>query len=450
MKKLFAGTALCSLLMAATVVVAQDVKKCATDELIHSIIAKDPSAQAKLDAYEKDVQQRAAILATEQANNATQKTTASKYSIALAFHVVLTQAQLDQIGGTQGLYNRVVSQIEVLNTDFNAQNTDAIPSAFASLKGNPDMSFGLAHTKPDGSGTIGIEILIKPAGFTGYEQTDNSLKRTSAGGLDPWDNSRYLNIWITNITTSSGGEILGYAYNPKLASVMLGDPGLMGVVVDFLAFGKRSSVVQQFFVNADKGRTMVHEFGHFFTLNHIWGNTSVGNGNCNDDDGVDDTPRQSDANQSNCPTFPKASCINANPGEMFMNYMDYVYDACMAMFSKGQVTRMQSEFVTGGGSINLPKNINLFSWPSGVENVSMTNEIDVVPNPSNGIFTITYGNGLKQVTINNMLGQVVKQIPVTNQQSGTMSVNIIDAGKGMYTIQCLYNEGIVSKKVIVQ
>lgn len=81
--------------------------------------------------------------------------------------------------------------------------------------------------------------MIKPSTFTGFDVSDNSAKRTTSGGLNPWDNKRYLNIWIFNITNgSSSGEILGYAYNPALATNVLGDANLMGVCVDYRAFGK--------------------------------------------------------------------------------------------------------------------------------------------------------------------------------------------------------------------
>jgi hypothetical protein len=107
----------------------------------------------------------------------------------------------------------------------------------------------------------------------------------------------------------------------------------MGVVLDYLAFGKKTSVTQYFQSGSERGRTMVHELGHYFTLKHIWGDTPVGSGTCSDDDGVGDTPQQKDANQSVCPTFPKANCANSTGGEMFMDFMDYVPDICMRMFS---------------------------------------------------------------------------------------------------------------------
>ena len=87
----------------------------------------------------------------------------------------------------------------------------------------------------------------------------------------------------------------------------------------------------------DLGRTGTHEVGHYFNLDHVWG---PGNGGCGQDDGVADTPLQSAPNYS-CPSFPETdNCSGLPNGVMFSNYMDYVDDACMTIFTTGQKTRM--------------------------------------------------------------------------------------------------------------
>jgi hypothetical protein len=40
--------------------------------------------------------------------------------------------------------------------------------------------------------------------------------------------------------------------------------------------------------------------------------------------------------------FPHVSCNNGPNGDMFMNYMDYVDDAAMFMFSTSQAERMRA------------------------------------------------------------------------------------------------------------
>ena len=82
------------------------------------------------------------------------------------------------------------------------------------------------------------------------------------------------------------------------------------------------------------GRTTTHEVGHYLNLLHLWGKNANGCG----DDLVEDTPDQSLPHYG-CPDYPQLSCFTSN---MFMNFMDYVDDACMYMFSKGQGLRMRT------------------------------------------------------------------------------------------------------------
>ena len=42
------------------------------------------------------------------------------------------------------------------------------------------------------------------------------------------------------------------------------------------------------------------------------------------------------------PAFPHVTCNNGPNGDMFMNYMDYVDDDTMVMFTLGQVARMNA------------------------------------------------------------------------------------------------------------
>jgi hypothetical protein len=56
---------------------------------------------------------------------------------------------------------------------------------------------------------------------------------------------------------------------------------------------------------------------------------------------VADTPNAEGPNFGK-PTFPKVSCSNGPSGDMFMNYMDYVDDDSMFMFTPQQVARMHT------------------------------------------------------------------------------------------------------------
>ena len=157
-------------------------------------------------------------------------------------------------------------------------------------------------------------------GFTG----DDAVKSAATGGADAWPADQYLNLWVCRLA----GGLLGYAQFPG------GPAATDGVVVTHTGFGTTGTAAAPF----DRGRTTVHEVGHWLNLRHIWGDDF---GGCGGSDLVADTPNQGGSNVG-VPTFPTVSCANGPNGDMFMNYMDYVDDVAMVMFSAGQVTRMQA------------------------------------------------------------------------------------------------------------
>ena len=148
---------------------------------------------------------------------------------------------------------------------------------------------------------------------------------------------RYLNIWVCQL----GGGVLGYAQFPG------GDPATDGVVITTTAFGRGGTAQAPF----DLGRTTTHEVGDYLNLFHIWGNSILPN--CTDSDSVTDTPNQFGPNTGK-PTFPSASCGNTPHGDMFMNYMDYVDDDTMVMFTKEQVMRMHAALEFSRSRLGMP------------------------------------------------------------------------------------------------
>jgi len=219
---------------------------------------------------------------------------------------------------------QIKSQIRVLNKDYRAKNTDTskVPVPFKSLVADPQVTFALAKRDPQGKRTTGItRTKTTRSSFS----IDDGVKSPSTGGVAPWDTTRFLNIWVCTLSD----DLLGYAQFP-------GGPATTdGVVILNTAFGTSGSAAAPF----NKGRTATHEIGHYLNLSHIWGESRIPD--CSDDDFVTDTPKQFGPNTGK-PMFPHLSCGNGPNGDLFMNYMDYVDDAAMFMFSTSQVERMRA------------------------------------------------------------------------------------------------------------
>jgi hypothetical protein len=232
---------------------------------------------------------------------------------------------------------QIQSQLDVLNADYNAANPDRpqVPSVWTSLVGNAKINFKLAKKDPAGAATTGVNRRKTTA--NGFGQNDG-VKFQSSGGLDAWDPERYLNIWVCELTDG----LLGYAQFPG------GPRETDGVVIRNSAFGSGGSAASPF----NLGRTATHEVGHFLNLRHIWGDTE----DCSGSDMVPDTPRAQLPNYGT-PTFPHVTCNNGPNGDMFMNYMDYVDDKAMFMFTSGQVARMRATLA--GARKNLVKDAAL-------------------------------------------------------------------------------------------
>lgn len=430
-------------------------------EIFQQEIDNSPELKVAQEAYFKNYAEDSRQYAAEAARMSAKGTADyPKVTIPVVFHIVLSELQITQLGGEAGVIERVNSQLAAINEDFGAYNRDTanIPTDFKPLMGKANITFALAKRDTLGKAKLGIIYAKKPATFNGFSAQDNSVKATLYGGDDAWDYTKYLNVWVTNITsTQDAGQVLGYAYNADYAmNVVRTTPYHAGVVVHYLAFGRRTNIGQRFFSSrAERGRTMTHELGHFFNIWHIWGTSApVTSTNCNDDDGIDDTPVQAGGNQS-CPSGIKPNCANSPfvGGEMYMNFMDYSTDDCTRMFSAGQVARMRGQISLAGTQYYLAQHPELTQWPTDVSPVEYNNKVEVGPNPTNGNFNIYLYekyDELKSIKIMNAVGQVVKNITVTDQQNVNYNINISDMPKGIYIAHIEFDLGVISKKIVVQ
>lgn len=236
-------------------------------------------------------------------------------TIQVVVHVVYSKAQ-ENISAAQ-----IQSQIRVLNRDFRAKNPDKskVPPVWKSLVADANIKFELAKKDPDGKPTNGITRTktTRPAFGT------NDSVKSAAEGKAPWATDRYLNMWVCNLR----GGLLGFAQFPG------GPADTDGVVITHRAFGTTGTATAPFKL----GRTATHEIGHYLNLRHIWGDTE----DCSGSDFVKDTPAAVGPNMGK-PAFPHISCSNGPNGDMYMNYMDYVDDEAMFMFTVEQVARMHA------------------------------------------------------------------------------------------------------------
>lgn len=385
----------------------------------------------------------------------------SIYVIPVVVHVVYSDS-------VQNIPDSVIhNQIEVLNIDYMRLNADTVNlrDTFLTVAGKARVNFRLASYDPDGNPTTGItrtettELFGEGGGFFGPDIAEiEDVKITANGGHDPWDQSKYLNIWVCDMAAGGEASLLGYATPPAdLPNWPAGSTDGMsdGVVIQYQCFGSNNPnplTVQGSNIEV-RGRTTVHEVGHYLGLRHTAEQSWFGS-SCNDnDDGLNDTPNMSQS-QFDCNTT-RNSCVDTvinifgdtlgNLPDMIENYMDYSSETCQNTFSFGQVGIIRNVLKNyRNGLIN---NGNL----SGVNELKENNMIvDVYPNPSNGVVQVNLNNytGKQTIMVFNELGQVIynEQVIGTNN----LSLDLSSQPKGIYILKVMGDSTPINKKLVLR
>lgn len=373
-----------SALMAQTGKKATQVKPQLSEESMQPINGRGCATAIPDAQWEAQYQQ---LIAQYKADQGTNKTMAN-YTIPVVIHIIHGG---QAVGTFPNISNaQAVSQINVLNNDFagtglNVANYPASAfTAYATAAGLPaankdgngrvkisnfNISFCLATIDKNGNtmaepgvDRVNYNSISTPTSATYPTKNPAAANYNSPatfqafidGYIKPatiWDPTKYMNIWVTDENASTG--LLGYATFPA-ASGLTGIPGGTGTnTTDGLwCWGKCFGNTGTLDPTYNKGRTATHEIGHWLGLRHIWGD-----GTCATDYCLDTPPASTSnysagaypfhANSCTAPTGASNTTPNGANGEMFMNFMDYVPDISMYMFTEDQRTRAQAAMANG-------------------------------------------------------------------------------------------------------
>ncbi len=347
----------------------------------------------------------------------------SKITIPVVVHIVWNKEE-DNISEEQ-----IHSQIAALNRDFQLENDnlDIIPNAFENSIGNVGFEFCLASQDPEGNPTTGItrtETRIANVGTT----ADTIIFYTDLGGRDAWDTQKYLNIWVAEISDSSG--ILGYASRPG-ANKAEED----GVVVLPQNFGTLGTVEPPYHL----GKTTTHEVGHYFNLLHLEGDDNTTS--CEEGDMVADTPPQM-TNYLGCPDIFTFSCGSL---DLIANYMNWVDDACTALFTKGQVERMHAAL--NGARSGLLENTACL--PTNIS-IPIASNFSIYPNPTTDyIYLKNNSQQLEEISyqIFDIRGRLKKEGTFQNNQE--LNRISLPFPKGTYVLKLTSKKEVMVKALLL-
>lgn len=298
--------------------------------------------------------------------------------------------------------NQIGIMLSYLNQAFTATNNQSdVRQEFVEFIGNPNIEFNLVSQDQYGFGFNGIvrkEIDEKLL-------SDSDIKSAETGS-EAWDTEKVINIWICDLGFGDGSNVAGYSSFPSTVKLNLSMNLITdGIVLDSHAIGYYGLY-----------NTLVHEMGHYLGLNHPWGN-----GSCEINDGIKDTPPCTEASK---PDQCSQSVEQCGVLSMHENFMDY--SKCRSMFTKGQVNEMHKILHT----------VRKGLLHSSSNNMS---QVALYPNPCDNndriVVKEVYGNLLKEIEVYSVNGQRVKSFQYINDYEHVLETQ--DLSPGLYFIRVM-------------
>ena len=363
------------------------------------------------------------------------------YRIPVVVHVVHNGESLGT--GTNISDQQIASQLISLNQDFNRLNADTIntPDIFKEVAGNPGIEFVLASVDPNGKPTRGITRMLGTSeSYTVNEffSKDEILLKS----IVEWPTEHYLNVWVVDIAN----VYIGFSSLPVLSIL----PGLNinqefdGVVIDYRAFGTNNIYKYlDLYQNYSLGRSLTHEIGHYLGVLHPFGIDD-----CKDADYCDDTPIQN-SSTTDCHKTDSVSCGSR---DMFENFMDYTYDACMNLFTKDQVNRMKVVLEFNERRKSLLSSPALAPPDPESRITALENEINdrlrIYPNPAYGRLVTISSNLEGELTV--MILDINGRITAQTVGMKEFDIDLKGLAKGMYVVKIVNKSEAYQRRLFIR
>lgn len=340
------------------------------------------------------------------------------------------------------LRNFAQTQVNILNADYNGTNADISnfdsDAAFypGTNTGSLNVQFVLAtQNHPAGTGITNGTVAVTFG--TDFLASGNINCTNGCNEDSTW--AGYMNLVCKNIP----GGILGF-------SDLGGSPSAGGaVIIDNNSFSSGSGCTG-YVPGApyNLGRTLTHELGHFFNLDHTF--VACGETDCSvylpypdtNGDGVCDTPPV-DVESYDCPPAGTVASCDPNQVALTMNYMDYVDDACMYMFTAGQAARMQAYY----NAIS-----SQFTTTALANEAFLQNQFSLYPNPNKGNFTLEFKEltNSYSVEVFDVTGKTIYENSFGSSANLVQQINLENPMSGVYFINIKSDKGVATKKLIIE
>ena len=410
-------------------------RTCGMEQQMQRIMADPQLKQQYLDLQQQFESELQRLSLAQESNNVNKVAIAANpIRIPVAVHYPSVIATTANAALRSCLTLLAQKQVAILNADYNANNSDLSnwtndSSFYPGINyGNMNVVFEIATLNhPTGTG-LGFPTSGNPAITFGTDFLSNADTDATWAG--------YCNLVVRNIS----GGILGY-------SPLGGSPSSgMTVVIDDNAFGAAltgaTTSCTGYVPGApyNLGRTLTHELGHFFNLDHTFNGCTTASNCATSGDKVCDTPA-SDAAVYGCPTV--GATVKCSVKTLTMNFMDYTDDLCMYMFTAGQTSRMTAWSTTIGSQLHMNTLAN---------NDFIVSNFSIAPNPSKGIFSIQLKEQTENYTISiiDSLGREIYNMDFNQTSDLIQNIQIDNVLSGLYFVTIRSNGASLTKKILVE